>query len=67
MADYAKMYYTMMKANEDAINILIEAQKKCEEMYISAPEADIRLFEPAMKHLDGEESSGSGKCINKEI
>lgn len=42
MADDAKMYYMMMQANENAINILIEAQRKCEEMYINALEADIR-------------------------
>ena len=34
--DYKEMYLKMVRASEDAINILIEAQRECEEMYISA-------------------------------
>lgn len=34
MTDYKEMYLTMVRASEEAINILIEAQKKCEEMYL---------------------------------
>lgn len=41
MADYEKMYHTMFKASEAAINLLIAAQRECEEMYISAPETEI--------------------------
>ncbi len=47
MADYKKMYLTMFNAAEDAINALenvrqalINAQRDCEELYISAPEQD---------------------------
>ena len=47
MADYKKMYLTMFNATEDAINALesvrqalINAQRECEELYISAPEPD---------------------------
>ena len=47
MADYKKMYLTMFNAAEDAINALenvrqalINAQRECEELYISAPEQD---------------------------
>ena len=47
MADYKKMYLTMFNATEDAINALenvrqalINAQRECEELYISAPEQD---------------------------
>ena len=36
MANYKEMYLTMMRAAEDAIRILIEAQRKCEELYLSA-------------------------------
>lgn len=32
--DYEKMYKQMVNAAEDAIKILIEAQRNCEEMYI---------------------------------
>ena len=47
MVDYKKMYLTMFNATEDAINALenvrqalIQAQRDCEELYISAPEQD---------------------------
>ena len=33
--NYKEMYLKMMRAMEKAMNILIEAQRKCEEMYIS--------------------------------
>ena len=34
------MYLALFQASEDAINLLIEAQRKCEEMYVSAPEPE---------------------------
>lgn len=34
LPDYKEMYLTMVRASEDAMNILIEAQRKCEEFYI---------------------------------
>ncbi len=47
MADYKKMYLTLFNATEDAINTmenvrqsLIQAQRDCEELYISASEQD---------------------------
>ena len=36
MPDYKEMYLTMVRATEKAINILIEAQRKCEDIYINA-------------------------------
>ena len=43
MVDYKKMYLTMFNATEDAINTmenvrqaLIQAQRECEELYVSA-------------------------------
>ncbi len=39
--DYKEMYKKMFQASELAINILIAAQRECEEMYISAPEGKI--------------------------
>ena len=38
MPNFEEMYYTMVRASEAAIKIIIEAQQKCEEMYISQPE-----------------------------
>ena len=36
MEDYKEMYETMVRASEKAMNIIIEAQRKCEEMYLAA-------------------------------
>lgn len=38
MPDFEEMYYTLMRASEDALRIMIEAQKECEEMYVSNDE-----------------------------
>ena len=50
MVDYKKMYLTLFNATEDAINTmenvtqaLIQAQRECEELYISAPAQDKEL------------------------
>ena len=34
MPDYEKLYFKMFRACEQAIGILIEAQKECEELYL---------------------------------
>ncbi len=44
MPDYQQMYLTMMRATEKALNILIEAQQKCEEVYLSGEETKITLL-----------------------
>ena len=36
MPDYKEMYLTMVRASEKAMNLLAEAQQKCEEMYLAA-------------------------------
>lgn len=36
MPDYKEMYLIMVRAAEQAQNILTEAQQKCEEMYLDA-------------------------------
>ena len=36
MPDHKEMYLIMVRAAEQAQNILIEAQQKCEEMYLDA-------------------------------
>ena len=40
MADYKKMYLTLLNATEKAINELIEAQKACEEIYITSSDEE---------------------------
>lgn len=44
MADYKKMYHEMVRETEKAINILIAAQRRCEEMYISSSDPEITLL-----------------------
>ena len=44
MPDYQEMYLTMIRASEKAIRILIEAQQKCEELYLNAEETPLQLF-----------------------
>lgn len=39
MSGYDKLYFKMVQASEQAINILIKAQQECEELYISLSEA----------------------------
>lgn len=38
MPNYKEMYLTMVRASEQALGILIEAQQQCEELYLSQPE-----------------------------
>ena len=35
MPDYKEMYLKLFRASEEAVNILIAAQRECEELYIS--------------------------------
>ena len=38
--DYKEMYLKMVRATEEAVQILIRAQQECEELYLSATEED---------------------------
>ena len=40
MADYKEMYLTMAREVEKAVDILIAAQRKCEDIYINAEDTD---------------------------
>ena len=42
MVDYKKMYVTMVNAAEKAMELLIEAQRPCEELYIETEEPSNR-------------------------
>ena len=53
MPDYKEMYQRMVQASEAAINILIAAQRECEELYINSPEPQISVL-PAEKPSDNE-------------
>ncbi len=41
--NYKLLYATMFNAAEDAINILIDAQQRCEKMYMDQPEVETEL------------------------
>lgn len=53
MPDYKKMYLTLFKAAEDALNILETAQLECEELYVSAQEPEITVL-PAKNETERE-------------
>ena len=44
MADYKEMYLKMARASEQAVNILIKAQRECEELYISVSDPELVVF-----------------------
>lgn len=57
MPNYKEMYLRMFRASEEAINILITAQQKCEELYISQPEPELKVVplpSENKKSADGE-------------
>ena len=47
MPDDKEMYLKMVRASEKAIRILAEAQQECEELYISAPEPELKMLDPS--------------------
>ena len=46
MADYGAMYRRLFNVQTDVINMLQNAHRETEEMFISAPEPDVRLLRP---------------------
>ena len=44
--DYKEMYLKMMRASEEAIRTLIQAQQECEEMYVSTEEPELIVLRP---------------------
>ena len=44
MPDYKEMYLTLFRASEEAINLLIAAQRICEELYISQGEPKLLVL-----------------------
>lgn len=58
MPDYAAMYKTLFNSTTDAIRILQEAQQKTEELFISAPEPELRILEPKKPKDNGPDDEG---------
>lgn len=46
MANYQAMYRRLFNAQTDAITILQKAQQDTEEMYMTAPDSNIRMLSP---------------------
>ena len=46
MANYANMYQRLFQAQTEAIEILQDAQRDAEELYISAPDTNITVLNP---------------------
>ena len=44
MPDYKEMYLKLFCATGSAVNTLIEAQRECEEMYLSAEDTEIMML-----------------------
>ena len=40
MPDYKEMYLKMVRAAEEALNILIKAQQECEELFLQEESAE---------------------------
>lgn len=49
-ADYKERYLTMIRQTEKGINILVEAQKTCEELYLNAPEIKLVILPEGEDH-----------------
>lgn len=63
MPDYKEMYFHLFHATEKAVNILLAAQRECEEIYISQPEPELKILEITFKDAATEESSCRGVFI----
>ena len=46
MPDYRELYAIMFRATEQAIRVLLKAQKECEELYLAADPPPLELFPP---------------------
>ena len=51
MTDYKELYLTMMRATEQAIRILIDAQQTCEELYLGQEDPPAEISENSLTHL----------------
>jgi len=58
MPDYAAMYKKLFQSQTKAIDILQEAQRDTEEMYISAPAPELRVLEPQKPEDGGPDKDG---------
>ena len=53
MPDYKEMYLNLFRATEQAIELLISAQRTCEDMYVNAPEDNLSML-PGVRDAEEE-------------
>ena len=63
MPDYKELYFDLFRATEKAINILVEAQRKAEEQYLSSPEAALSVLSDATSHTSDNTSEKNEEKI----
>ncbi len=44
MPDYKELYFKLFRASNQAIELLIAAQQKCEELYCSATDPELQML-----------------------
>ncbi len=59
MPDYRELYLTLMREVEKSIEILINAQRKCEDMYINSEEPIIQVIDFTQNPPNEEKSDES--------
>ena len=59
MPDYKEMYLTLFRATEQAVNLLIAAQRECEEQYMRHPEPELVVLGSGEKEAGPEEESAA--------
>jgi hypothetical protein len=52
MPDYAKMYQLLFRSQTKAIELLQDAQREAEEIFLSATDPDIRVLNPPLRDED---------------
>ena len=55
---FKEMYSKMMRASEEAIRILVDAQRECEEMYLNATEPMLEDLKRAYSSVFPDDDNG---------
>lgn len=65
MPDYKEMYLTLFRATEQAINLLIEAQRKTEEAYLQEGDMPVLSICSLMERAEDSLTNNSDKTVDK--
>lgn len=55
MPNYKELYYKLFRASEDAVRLLIAAQRECEELYLSSDEPNLTVVKQPARQKSVEE------------